>query len=445
MKVLIFGGTAEGRELSAALSGAGICVTLSVATEYGRSMAAGDGVEVLTGMLGEAEMIALMKQGPFDCVIDATHPYAVIAAQNIISACRVSGIKYYRLKRPVSGIVSGVTYVPDMITAAKMLNKNNEKALLTVGSKELESFTCVENYRKRLYIRILPSEDSLKKALNLGFSGPNIICMHGPFDIDINTSILKMTGAKYLVTKDSGDAGGFGAKVSAAFSLGCEVIAIERPVQEEGLTLNELLKVFNVNERHETLARAGKDLDDLVIPRLTRNPIIVGIAGQARNDALLRKTICTDRTFFPFFIDIKDKKLLITGGGNVAERRVKILSAFGADITVIAPKASEYIKFEASQGRIRLMEREYRSGDISELGAFVVIAATDDRQANRNIMIEAVNLNIPISVADSRGECTFRFPAIAESDSYVAGIISKNGDHTGVKRMAEKIRGLLGS
>lgn len=118
---------------------------------------------------------------------------------------------------------------------------------------------------------------------------------------------------------------------------------------------------------------------------------------------------------------------MIIGNGNVAQRRIKILQSFGADVIVISSKVNKC----------------YQPGDIAEINPFMVITATNDRQVNHNAMKEAVSLNIPISVADCREECTCYFPAIAESDSYIAGLISKNGNHSGVKYLAEKIRGLL--
>jgi precorrin-6x reductase len=247
MKVLIFGGTTEGRNLSAELSKKGISVTVSVATDYGKNALAVDGVEIHSDRLTAEGMLDLLKQDNFDCVIDTTHPYAVLATQNICSACRTAGLKYFRLKRPRSPKFPGVTYVPDTLSAVEILKKNNDKALLTVGSKELEPFTRIENYAQRFFVRILPMTDSLEKALALGFHGPNIICMQGPFDKEMNIATIKMTSAKFLVTKDSGSAGGFEAKVSAALALGCEVIVISRPVQEEGQTFDELLEYFNEN------------------------------------------------------------------------------------------------------------------------------------------------------------------------------------------------------
>ncbi|MDR0314039.1 MAG: precorrin-6A reductase [Treponema sp.] len=407
MKVLIFGGTTEGRELSAALSSKGISVTMSVATDYGKNAAAVEGVEIYSDRLTEDGMISLLKQDNFDCVIDATHPYAILATQNICSACQAAGVKYFRLKRPESSKFSGVTYVPDVQSAVEILKTNNSTVLLTIGSKELEPFTHIENYAQRLFIRILPMTDSLEKALGLGFRGPNIICMQGPFDKEMNTATIKMTDAKFLVIKDSGDVGGFEAKVSAALSLGCEVIVITRPVQEDGCTFDELLAYFNIKE----------------------NP----------------KSAYTQKAFFPLFVDMSSKRVLVIGGGNVAERRIKILTGFGAEIIVISPSVTEYIERAASLRIIRLLKRNYKETDITDLMPFFVIAATDQRQVNHEVMTEAKSLNIQVSVADCREECTCYFPAIAENDAYIAGLISKNGDHLGVKQTAKKIREFLNS
>lgn len=147
------------------------------------------------------------------------------------------------------------------------------------------------------------------------------------------------------------------------------------------------------------------------------------------------------KTFFPLFIDMNGKKALIVGGGNVAERRVKILVSFGADVTVISPDVTEYIEHVSSSNIIHLLKRKYENDDITAVNPFLIIAATNDRQVNHRVMTEAKNQNIYISVADNREECTFYFPAIAESGDYIAGLVSKDGgNHTGVKRMAEKTR-----
>ena len=245
MKILVFGGTTEGRMLSSTLSGAGFDVVVSVATEHGKNITGYDGVEIIADRLSEEHMVNLLKHGSYDYVVDATHPYAVVATQNIQSACQMTGLRYLRLKRPGSETTSGIIYLPDMSSAVNLLNKNNEKAFLTIGSKELGAFTCLNNFATRLFIRILPMRDSLDKALTLGFRSSNIICMQGPFSKEMNLATLKMAEAKYLVTKDSGDVGGVDEKVAAALELSCEVIVVMRPTEEEGFALKEMLRFFH--------------------------------------------------------------------------------------------------------------------------------------------------------------------------------------------------------
>ena len=149
------------------------------------------------------------------------------------------------------------------------------------------------------------------------------------------------------------------------------------------------------------------------------------------------------KAFFPLFVDMTGRKVLVIGGGNVAERRIKTLTGFGAKITVISPAVTGHIEHAASSGLVRLVKRKYKKGDIAALMPVLVIAAADERQANKKAKTEAGSLGILVSVADCRDECTFIFPAIAESGDYIAGIISKNGSHSGVKKTAKKVRGLL--
>jgi len=155
------------------------------------------------------------------------------------------------------------------------------------------------------------------------------------------------------------------------------------------------------------------------------------------------KESAVQKSFFPLFIDLHGKKALIAGGGKIAERRIKVLLDFGADITVISPEVGEYIKNTASSGTIHLQKRKYQEGDVSDLAPFLVIAATDDRKANHQIAMEAKSLDIPVSAADCREECTFYFPAIADNGSFIAGLVSKNGDHAGVKQMTAKVKEII--
>ena len=99
MNIFIFGGTTEGRTLSHQLAALGHAVTVSVATAYGaETQGACPGVSVLCGRLTAQQMPPVLS-GAQLC-IDATHPYAVQASENIRAACAACGVPYRRLLRP---------------------------------------------------------------------------------------------------------------------------------------------------------------------------------------------------------------------------------------------------------------------------------------------------------------------------------------------------------
>ena len=73
-------------------------------------------------------------------------------------------------------------------------------------------------YDLRLYARILPVRPSLDRALDLGYLPAHIICMQGPFTTELNAAMFRQTGARYVVTKNSGRTGGFQEKLEAPAS-----------------------------------------------------------------------------------------------------------------------------------------------------------------------------------------------------------------------------------
>jgi glutamyl-tRNA reductase len=149
------------------------------------------------------------------------------------------------------------------------------------------------------------------------------------------------------------------------------------------------------------------------------------------------------RPFFPMFVDMGGRDVVVVGGGNIADRRIKIMIDYGMKITVIAPEVTEYIERAVLSQTIKLLNRKYQKGDIRDISPFLVITAADERQVNRAVTLEAKELNIPVSVADNRDECSFYFPAIAKNENYTAAVVSNNGNHRGVKETAQRIRELI--
>lgn len=399
-KVLVFAGTTEGRNISEYLVKCGVNVTASVATEYGHIvMKDMERLRVRVGRLDLQMMKDLVKG--FDFVIDATHPYAAVATRNIREACEAAEVEYFRLIRP-SSEYGGAVLVEDADAAAEYLNNTAGNILITTGSKELALFSRVDNYQKRCFARVLPTVEAIESCNAMGLKGENIICMQGPFSHLMNLATIKETNAKYLVTKDSGAAGGISEKLSAAAEAGITAVMISRPKEGTGFGYGQLTKIFD--------RRFG------VKPEQDGR--------------------------FPVFIDVKNKKIIIIGGGNIAARRAEVLLTFGAQVTVISPELCGKTRELFGRGNISWNKKKYENGDVE--GAALVVCATDDKGVNSSAAKEAVEYGILVSVADNKSKSTFYFPAIVQGGGVIGGFVSVGGEnHPILREKAAQIRSVL--
>jgi precorrin-6x reductase len=169
-KVLVFGGTSEEHGLIEQLLTLSCAVTVSVASEYGKTLIKSDvpNMTVHAGRLDMKQIVRMIQDGGYSCIIDATHPYATEVTKNIRSAAFETGIPYFRLKRDGSELY-GVTVVASTGEAAERLKTIYGNILLTTGSKELAAFTEIPDYKTRLYPRVLPAVESIEACLSLGF------------------------------------------------------------------------------------------------------------------------------------------------------------------------------------------------------------------------------------------------------------------------------------
>ncbi|MDO4491213.1 MAG: precorrin-6A reductase [Lachnospiraceae bacterium] len=247
--ILLFAGTTEGRTIAEQLKGTDNRVCVYVATEYGESLiAAGEGITVKSGRLTEEEMEQEMKQSPDALVMDATHPYAAVVTENIRKACTATGHAYLRvLRQGAAEELKDAIYVDSPAAAAEYLSGTEGNVLLTTGSKELRYFTAVPDYKERLFARVLSLPNVAADCAALGFQGQHLICMQGPFSREMNVALLHMTKAAYLVTKDTGVTGGFPEKVEAARDCGAKLVIIGRPLQEQGVSVKEALRIAGVS------------------------------------------------------------------------------------------------------------------------------------------------------------------------------------------------------
>ena len=142
--------------------------------------------------------------------------------------------------------------------------------------------------------------------------------------------------------------------------------------------------------------------------------------------------------YFPFFVDISDKKILIVGGGKVALRKAEKLLSFGADVAAVSPVFCK--EFAALEG-VMLNCREFTDSDID--GAFAVIAATDDRALNAHIYRLCSGRNILVNTVDDPENCGFYFPALVQSGSVTVGISTGGTSPIFARYVKGKVAGTL--
>ena len=267
MNILIFGGTTEGRMLAQAISELHkdrYSVTVSVATSVGAHELAGiNGIKVIVGRLDEEEMVRLFlekesdgksddrtdKHLQYDLVVDATHPYAVEVSANIRSAAVRTGVSLVRLVRTDDdGEIRGeslqgcdAVHVDSAASAAAYLAKTEGRILLTTGAKELGAFR--EIPADRLYVRVLPTAAGIAACEQAGILYRNVIAMVGPFSREMNAATMRQYRIAWMVTKDSGKAGGFDEKMEACRETGARPVVIARP-KECGITMKEVLELI---------------------------------------------------------------------------------------------------------------------------------------------------------------------------------------------------------
>ncbi|MBQ6636780.1 MAG: bifunctional precorrin-2 dehydrogenase/sirohydrochlorin ferrochelatase [Lachnospiraceae bacterium] len=145
--------------------------------------------------------------------------------------------------------------------------------------------------------------------------------------------------------------------------------------------------------------------------------------------------------FFPVFIDLSQKKLIVFGAGKIARRRIAVLSQFTPQLTVIAPDCLAEVGELAACGKIIFLKKAYEEGDLE--GADIVFAATNDHDVNNRIYDDCKKRGITVNVSTDRSKSDFYFPGIARKEDIVVGVTASGKDHAGARRVSEKMREML--
>ncbi|HEY2684080.1 MAG TPA: siroheme synthase CysG [Steroidobacteraceae bacterium] len=146
--------------------------------------------------------------------------------------------------------------------------------------------------------------------------------------------------------------------------------------------------------------------------------------------------------YFPMFFDLRDQRVLVVGGGEVALRKTELLLRAGARVCLVAPKIHPELRERAaSDAALSISEREFKPEDLE--GARVLIVATAQRALNRFIAKLADARNIPVNVVDDREASRFIVPAVIDRDPVLIAVSTAGTSPVLARRLREKLEALL--
>ena len=147
------------------------------------------------------------------------------------------------------------------------------------------------------------------------------------------------------------------------------------------------------------------------------------------------------KPYFPLFVDLNEKQIVVVGAGTIAKRRIRTLVSFTNHLTVIAPEVNRELLDMEKAGMLRIKRKNYEREDIYD--ADYVIAATNDHQINSDIYSACKCMGITVNVCSDKTKCDFYFPGIAKDGYTVVGITSGGGDHRLAAKISAAVRQML--
>lgn len=225
-------GTSDGKDLLKNLNQYTDDLFLSVTTEYGGELLKDIKYKFLnTKPLDEEQLIEAIKEKNISALIDFSHPYAVNVSKNAIEACKVCNIEYIRFQRESSigeyKRHSFVHMIKDLDDFREKIKDKSGNILNATGVNRVSNLINM-NLENRIIHRILPTKESIEKAINAGAKIEDIIAIKGPIGYDLELGFLKSYDIKIFLFKDSGAKAATEEKIKSALELGIECFVIER-------------------------------------------------------------------------------------------------------------------------------------------------------------------------------------------------------------------------
>lgn len=146
--------------------------------------------------------------------------------------------------------------------------------------------------------------------------------------------------------------------------------------------------------------------------------------------------------YYPVYVNLKDKKCLVVGGGNVAERKVKALLACGARVYVVSPALTDWLSAAVEEGTIVSVKRNYTATDLEN--AFLVVGATNNHQINSRVAEDCSERNILVNIVDNPSECNFIVPAVIRQGPLCISVSTEGKSPMLARKIREDLESTFG-
>jgi len=148
-------------------------------------------------------------------------------------------------------------------------------------------------------------------------------------------------------------------------------------------------------------------------------------------------------SYYPVFLQLEGKIALVVGGGRVAQRKVETLLRHGASIHIVSKVLTQKLKQLIEVNKVRLLGEEMKDNFLDD--AFIVIAATDDKELNSKVSEKARNRGLLVNAVDQPADCNFIVPSIVKKGDLSIAISTSGKSPALAKKIRKGLDGQFGN
>lgn len=144
---------------------------------------------------------------------------------------------------------------------------------------------------------------------------------------------------------------------------------------------------------------------------------------------------------FPIFADLRDRRVLVVGGGEVAERKTRLLLDTGAKVVLAAPELTEWLRAQVEADRVTWIVDRFEPMQLD--GVLLAVAATDDASVNAQVAAAGRERNVFVNVVDDAGLSSFIVPSIVDRSPLVVAVSTGGAAPVLARLVRARIEALL--